>query len=69
MKYYEVIYTNSINNTTYKLITSRAKVALYEYLKALNNKNYNLNIYKNLINITQKINKMIEKNCKMIEKL
>lgn len=67
--YYEIRYISSTNDYKYSLTTYNPRTALYEYLKAISQSNYNLKILKNNNDITEKVNKLIEKLNKKIEKL
>ena len=58
---YEIIYISSINKYKYSITTFSSRVALYEYLKAFNQEVFNLQIFKNGKDITEKVNKMLEK--------
>ena len=45
--YYEIRYISSINDYKYSITTYNPRTAIYEYLKALSQSNYNLKILKN----------------------
>ena len=58
---YEIIYITSINKYKCSITTFSSRVALYEYLKAFNQEVFNLRIFKNGKDITEKVNKMLKK--------
>ena len=61
--HYKIIYTNLINNEQQSLSTINSWLALFQYihLKSLHKLGYNVKIFKNDKDITEKVNKMIEK--------
>lgn len=61
MKQYKITYINAENGYKYTITTTIKHEALYEYLKAFNQVVFNLRIFKNGKDITEKVNKMIEK--------
>lgn len=60
---YEIIYINSINNEKDILSTTNSWLAIFEYiyLKSLHKQVYDVQIFKNGKDITEKVNKIIEK--------
>ena len=65
MNTYKITYINAENG--YKDTTTTIRLdAFFEYVWALDPKNYKVKIFKNEKDITEKVNKMIEK---MIEKM
>lgn len=61
--HYKIIYTNLINNEQQSLSTINSWLALFQYihLKTLHKLGYKVKILKNDKDITEKVNKMIEK--------
>lgn len=60
---YKITYINSINNEKDTLSTINSWLAMFEYiyLKSLHKQVYDVQIFKNDKDITEKVNKMIEK--------
>ena len=69
--HYKIIYINSVNQekVTFTTINPRLAICQYTYLKITHKWGYNVQIFKRGKDITEKVNKMIEKTCKQIEKL
>ena len=61
MKLYKITYINTENGYKYTITTPIKHEALFEYVKAFNPKNCNVKIFKNDKDITEKVNKMLEK--------
>ena len=61
MKTYKITYINAENGYKYTIATTIKHEALFEYVRAFKPTNYNVKIFKNDKNITEKVNKMLEK--------
>lgn len=59
---YEIIYINLINNEKVTLSTINSWLAMFQYiyLKSLHKWGYDVQIFKNGKDITEKVNKMIK---------
>ena len=60
MKIYKITYISTENRYNYTLTTIKHE-ALFEYVRAFNPKNCEVKIFKNDKDITEKVNKMLEK--------
>lgn len=61
MTQYKITYINIYNGYKYTITTAIKHEALFEYVKAFNPKNCEVKILKNDKDITEKVNKMLEK--------
>ena len=61
MKTYKITYVNAENGYKYSVLTTIKHEALFEYVRAFRPTNYNVKIFKNDKDITEKVNKMLEK--------
>ena len=61
MTQYKITYINAENGYKYTITTPIKHEALFEYVKAFNPKNCNVKIFKNDKDITEKVNKFLEK--------
>ena len=61
MKTYKITYINVENGYKYTITTTIKHEALFEYVRAFNPTNCNVKIFKNDKDITEKVNKMLEK--------
>ena len=61
MKTYKITYINAENGYKYTITTTIKYEALFEYVRAFNPKNCEVKIFKNDKDITEKVNKMLEK--------
>ena len=61
MKQYKITYINTENGYKYTTTTTIKHEALFEYVRAFNPKNCEVKIFKNDKDITEKVNKMLEK--------
>ena len=61
MTQYKITYINSQNGYKYTIATTIKHEALFEYVRTLNPKNCEVKIFKNDKDITEKVNKMLEK--------
>lgn len=69
--HYKIIYINSPNNEKVSLSTINSWLAIcqYIYLKSYHKRGYNVQIFKNDKDITKKVDRMLEKLNKKVEKL
>ena len=61
MTQYKITYINIENGYKYTIATTTKHEALFEYVRAFNPKNCEVRIFKNYNDITEKVNKMLEK--------
>lgn len=61
MTQYKITYINAENGYKYTIETSTKHQALFEYVRVFNPKNCEVKIFKNDKDITEKVNKMLEK--------
>ena len=61
MKTYKITYINVENGYKYTITTTIKHEALFEYVTAFKPINYEVKIFKNEKDITEKVNKMLEK--------
>lgn len=61
MKTYKITYINRDDGYKYIITTTIKHQALFEYIRAFSPKNCGVKIFKNDKDITEKVNKMLEK--------
>ena len=61
MTQYKITYINAEDGYKYTIATTIKHEALFEYVRRFSPTNYNVKIFKNEKDITEKVNKMLEK--------
>ena len=61
MRTYKITYINTENGYKYTIATSIKHQALFEYVRAFKSSNCEVKIFNNDKDITEKVNKMLEK--------
>ena len=61
MTQYKITYINTENGYKYTIATTIKHQALFEYVRAFKPSNCEVKIFKNDKDITEKVNKMLEK--------
>ena len=61
MTQYKITYINTENGYKYTITTTIKHEALFEYVRAFNPSNCDVKIFKNDKDITEKVNKFLEK--------